>query len=151
MENLKTFKSWEKQSLVTLCKDADVIYLVLEFNEFYGDLITRFQIGDTPHNTNVLIGIDYCGSTQEFLDCAEHNGRVRERSFENGSVTWEFLWKPLGLEKPEPKSNCVSYPKYTCYFDFKAAAEKMGWNQLEKNINYCPLKEANETRTAEGG
>ena len=129
MENLKYFKSWLKQNLVTLRKGDQVVYLVLEWNQFYGDLITRFQIGDKPHKTSVLIGQNYCGSNPVFLDCAEQNGLIGERPFENGSVTWEFLWKPLGLEKPEPKGNPACYPKYTTYHDFFAVAEKSGWGR----------------------
>lgn len=130
MSNLKNFNSWEKQQLVTLRKGEEVVYLVLEYNQFYGDLITRFQIGPNPHRTTVLIGTKYCGSKQDFLACAEQNGLIGERPFENGSVTWEFLWKPLGLEHPANKSACCSYPTYTSFPDFMEVAEKVGWKRV---------------------
>ena len=128
MENLKTFKSWVKQNLVTLRKGDQVVYLVLEWNQFYGELITRFQIGDKPHKTSVLINPKY-DIKPVFLDCAAHNGLIGERPFENGSLTWEFLWKPLGLEKPEQKGNPACCPRYTAYHDFFAVAEKAGWER----------------------
>jgi hypothetical protein len=96
-ENLKNFKSWEKQNLDVFTKEGEpTIRMVTEWNHYYGELIVAFQFGEELSNTGVK-----CKYTGSLLLLQEPDSRCGERAFENGSITCEFLYKPLGLPFPE--------------------------------------------------
>ena len=48
MRNLKDFGSWNGIRNFILTKDGQNVHLLTDFNPTYGDIITRFQIGDIP-------------------------------------------------------------------------------------------------------
>ena len=95
-ENLKHFESWEKQCLKKFRTPLGIVYVVVEWNQHYGDLITAFQIGDQRGDTGVENR--YTGDPVKFM---MNEGRLGVRSFEKNSLGYEFLLKPLGLELPD--------------------------------------------------
>jgi hypothetical protein len=118
--NLKDFRPWEKQDLVTFCLEGKAIYLVTEFNPVWGELITAFQIGDKPQRTTVA----WEDRPGWLLECQEQNNLLGERPFQENSLTYEFLYKPLGL----PKLNGEGPPRtrYTSLSHFKEEVVKAG-------------------------
>jgi len=94
LQNLKNFVSWEKMRLAVFeTKDRIPVYTVHQWGGYlWGDLISAFQIGDTPYVCPVAS--KYPGMV---LECQESNSLLGVRPFENDSLTYEFLWKPLGL------------------------------------------------------
>lgn len=115
MKNLKNFNSWEKAWLKTVKHKDQTLYLIIQHNSCYGDLITRFQIGEDPQNTGVE-----CRHLKINCQLAEQDSLIGVRKFENDSITWEFLWKPLGLPKPEEKPAA-----YTRLHEFLNELEKL--------------------------
>jgi hypothetical protein len=94
MKNLKNFVSWEKARLAVFeTADHVPVYTVHQWAGYLrGVLISSFQIGDTPYACPVAS--KYPGMV---LECQESNSLLGVRPFENDSLTYEFLWKPLGL------------------------------------------------------
>lgn len=127
--NLKFFESWEKQQLVTFTKGKETIYLVVEYNVHYGDLITRFQIGEKESDTGVTI--KGAGIPCKF---SESNNLIGERPFEQGSITYEFLYKPLGLSIPEKK--ICGETAFSLLESFAKEALKAGWKCNERDYFY---------------
>ncbi len=70
-----------------------IVRVIVEYNCFYGDIITQFEINNTIFTPvkNKYIPTDY-------LRLSESNSLCGEREFENNSITWEFLLKPLGFD-----------------------------------------------------
>ena len=90
--NLKFFNSWEKQSKCIFTKDdAPTVYLVTEYNQCYSDLVVAFQIGEKRRTCPVL---SRYGSRMANQEC---NSLIGERTFKNGSLTYEFLWEKMGM------------------------------------------------------
>ena len=94
LQNLKNFVSWEKMRLAVFeTADQVPIYCVHQWGGYlWGDLISSFQIGDTPYVCPVA-----CKYPSLVLECQESNSLIGVRPFEHDSLTYEFLWKPLGL------------------------------------------------------
>ena len=123
VDNLKYFRSWEKQQLVVFEKEDQRVYLVVEYNQFYGELITAFQIGDKSHDTGVESR--YTGNT---LLCQESGSLCGVREFEKGSIIYEFLCKPLGIE--------VNQRIISQFFPFKTKLEEKGWKQVRRTYDH---------------
>jgi hypothetical protein len=107
-DNLKNFTSWEHQNLDIFKKDGEkTIRMVTEWNQCYGELIKSFQFGDESGDTGVK-----CRYTGNMLKLMEQDSLCGEREFENGSITYEFLYKPCGF--PMPTGNAR-----TSFYEFK--------------------------------
>lgn len=92
-ENLKDFEPWGKQHLEVFTKDGSPsLRMVTEYNEYHGELVVAFQIGEELSNTGVK-----CRYTDQLLPLQEEDSLCGERAFEDGSITYEFLLKPLGI------------------------------------------------------
>jgi len=92
--NLKYFNVWEKQGLAKfIAPNGQEIYLVTEHNPSYGYLIKRFQI-DSTNETEVK---NKC-LPDRFIRFAESGSLCGEREFEKGSITYEYLLKPFGID-----------------------------------------------------
>lgn len=114
--NLKHFTTWEKQSLEQFTKEGEpTIRMITEYNQHYGDIVVAFQIGEEQSNTGVK-----CRFYDSFLLFQEQDSRIGERAFENGSITYEFLYKPLGLPSPNNKF-------YTDFYYVEKAMEAIGY------------------------
>jgi hypothetical protein len=113
MKTLKNFRSWEKQHLHEYRTPSGPVRVITEHNQAYGDIITRFEIGGT---TVCPVLSRYTGNPMEF---SESNNRIGEREFERGSMTWEFLFKPLGFE---PTGRVV-----TAFYPFDQFMRSKGW------------------------
>lgn len=82
-------------------------------NPFYAPHIRAFEINGND-KTDVK-----CKFTGDLLRFAEYNSSIGEREFKNGSITYEYLFEPLGIEMDR-----------LCYMiDLKKWLEK-------NNINY---------------
>lgn len=127
--NLKFFESWEKQQLVTFTKGKETIYLVVEYHTRYGDLITWFQIGEKESDTGVMIK-----GTDAPCKCSESYSLIGERPFEQNSITYEFLYKPLGLSIPEKK--ICGETSFSLLESFAKEALKAGWKCNERDYFY---------------
>ena len=96
LDNLCDFESWEYQRLVAFEKEGELdIRMVIESNCHSGDFIKVFQIGDKIGDTGVK---DIY--SRKTLRLFEQNSLLGEREFKNGSITYEFLLEPLGIELP---------------------------------------------------
>jgi hypothetical protein len=73
-------------------KNGHVFYIYWEYNKCYGNICRSWEI-DGKNKTTVKS--KYGDSFLEF-ECS--NGLIGERAFENNSIEYEFLIKPLGLE-----------------------------------------------------
>ena len=117
-DNLKNFESWEKQKLEVFTKDDQpTIRMVTEYNCHYGDLVVAFQIGEEQSDTGVK-----CRYTGKPLLLQEQNCLCGERAFENGSITYEFLLKPLGI--PFKPGNLR-----TSFYEIMEALEAKGYKR----------------------
>jgi hypothetical protein len=127
--NLKDFRSWEKQSLNTFVKDGQPTIRMVEECSHYGPMITWFQIGEEEGTT----GVPMLESKDYFLGLSESNNRIGNREFENGSVTYEFLWKPLGLSVPDEELEAFSKSriKYTDLWLVKKLLKAKGYSQVD--------------------
>ena len=117
-ENLKYFETWEGQKLEVFTKDGEpTIRMVTEYNPHYGDLVVAFQIGEKQSDTGVK-----CRYTGKPLLLQEQNCLCGEREFENGSITYEFLYKPLGLPFKSKASS-------TSFYEIMEALEAKGYKR----------------------
>jgi hypothetical protein len=73
-------------------KDGHVFYIYWELNKYYGDICRSWEIDG---NNKTTVKSKYGDSLLEF-ECS--NNLIGERAFENNSIEYEFLIKPLGLE-----------------------------------------------------
>lgn len=71
-----------------------IFCIVFEFHKAWGQDGIRQWMIDGNTESGVPWRYPDMKGTVEF-DCA--NGMIGNREFENGSLTWEFLYKPLGL------------------------------------------------------
>ncbi len=93
MTNLKSFTSWEKARIhIYKTKDGKYIYAISHYNMHFGDIFSRFQIDDV-NTTDVK-----CKYTGNILDFQVNNNLCGEREFEKGSMFYEYVVKPLGLD-----------------------------------------------------
>ena len=114
--NLKYFTTWEKQNLEQFTKEGEpTVRMITEYNHYYGDIVVAFQIGEEQSNTGVK-----CRYYDSFLLFQEQDNLIGERAFENGSITYEFLYKPLGLHSPDNKF-------YTGFDYVTKALEEIGY------------------------
>lgn len=111
-----------------LLKDGTKISMTINYNPHYGDLISRFQINDKTHTD---VKDKY--SKDSFLPFQACDNLLGERPFENNSIVYEYLLKPLGIDTKD-------YPKfgwngeninYTSFYHFKLAMLNMGAVQLQ--------------------
>lgn len=127
MSNLKDFRDWEKVQLHRFQRDDERVYLAVGYNDCYGKYIVRFQIGDEAHATTVRDK-----HLRGFIACSEHGGLSSERPFERGSVTYEFLYKPLGLsDKGVPSTGFKGCHKlFSDYWFVKNQLESKGFQEF---------------------
>ena len=128
--NLKNFRSWEKQHLRKFTRAGLNVYMVTEWNMSYGDLITKFQIGDEEHTTGVL---PYWEDGAP-LECSQSNNRIGCREFKHGSLTREFLWDALGLVMP-PDEELIAgrhslHTKDTSFHLVSRLLQAAGWERV---------------------
>ena len=122
--NRRFFPAWEKQQKAVYEKNGNHVYLVLETNPHYGELIIYFQIGELPKATTVLhklIPNHYC-------ECTEQDSLCGVRQFENDSITYEFLWKPLGLNLSSVARH--TSVEFTLFWKFDEAMTAAKWKRI---------------------
>ena len=127
--NLKNFRSWEKQHLHKFTRAGLNIYLVTEWSMTYGDLITKFQIGDIEHTAGVLS----CWEGGAPLECSQSNNLIGCREFKHGSLTREFLWDVLGLVMPSDEELIAGHhslhTKDTSFYLVAELLQAAGWER----------------------
>ena len=116
-----------------LLKDGTKISVITNYNYAYGDLIKSFQIND---KFETEVKDKYFDRFIPFDECCNLGG---ERGFENGSIAYEYLLKPLGIDtKDYPRSGKDGWDiHYSSFYHFKVAMINMGAVQLQafpKNI-----------------
>ena len=126
--SIKHLRSWEKGEFWHAKKGGRLVVLATNFNPAYGDLITKFEIdgvGETPVKSK------YSDSVLSF---SESNSLCGEREFENGSITFEFLYKPLGLSLEGVKTvGLDGWQKiYTIFHFTRRRMEEKGWKFEKK-------------------
>lgn len=114
-----------------LCKieiNGDLIYVLYEWNNCYGNLIKSFEInniGETDVN---------CRFTGKKLVFSANNSLCGERAFEDNSIVYEYLIKPLGLDKNKfPKIGKDGWDTIYEFYNFKAQIESKGGVVTEIN------------------
>ena len=82
----------------------DIYRIVFEYNQFYGNLIRQWSInGRTETDVRWMFeGMD------GFIEFDVSNGLCGERAFENDSIEWEFLLKPMGIKYETIKKKYVT-------------------------------------------
>lgn len=73
-------------------KDGHIFYIYWENNQYHGDVCRSWEIDGNNKST---VKSKYGDSFLEF-ECS--NSLIGERAFENNSIKYEFLIKPLSLE-----------------------------------------------------
>lgn len=132
--DLARFEEWERQRLEHLTgPKGEEIYLVTEYNQHYGELITRFQI-----DKNRLTTVEDKHFPGRMLPCSPSNGLGGVRLFERDSLTFEFLYKPLNLlvdpaivpstgAGTDPVTKLGGWDKmYTDFYFFRKTLEEAG-------------------------
>ena len=130
VKNIRQYPSWEKAWLRVFEKGSEHVYVILNENPFYGDLIVRFQIGETAAHTGVLYETPVPG--YQYVEFQENASLCGARAFERGSITYEFLWKPLGLDPDNPPVHKVAGwdPLFTGFREFSERMAEKGWTLL---------------------
>ena len=129
-DNLASFEPWEKMQLEVFVKDGcDTVRMVTEYNQHYGDLVTAFQIGEDSHDT----GVQDKYIPEHVIILQESSSLCGVREFEDGSITYEFLWKPLGLDismvyRRPYHDEGKAY--WTQFYHLKKAMQKAGYTQV---------------------
>lgn len=128
IRNLRDFQSWEKAWLRVFEKEGLRVYVVCQYNPFYGDLVTSFQIGEDPEHT----GVQDKFIPEWVIEFTESSSLCGVREFERGSITYEFLWKPLGLDPDNPPVHKISGwdPLFTGFYEIKGRMLANGWALL---------------------
>ena len=119
-DTLKDFPSWEKQRMHEFQTHLGIVRVVVEYNSAYGDLITAFEINGTCTSP---VRCKYTGKLLNFHCSGSLCG---ERSFEKGSIIYEFLLKPLGIDIEGYPAICKDGwdVLYSHYYTFKERLEK---------------------------
>lgn len=117
-------KSWEKGTYYHARRGKELIILATNYNSSYGDLIVAFQIGE---NRFTDVKNKYLNET--LIKFNESSSLCGEREFENGSITYEYLYKPLGLSVENvPATGFEGWNKiYTSFFSVQKQMQDMGW------------------------
>jgi len=130
-DNLVDFNPWEKMGLEMFTKKGcDTVRMVTEFNSYYGELVTAFQIGEEQHDT----GVDNKYIPGHTIILQESNSLCGVREFEKKSITYEFLWKPLGLDPSLVKRRPYlggSEAFWTHFYSISNALRKIGYERSE--------------------
>ena len=99
----------------------DIYRIVFEYNHFYGDLVRQWSI-----NGNTETNVKWQWKELEgFVSFDVSNGLCGERAFENDSITWEFLLKPMGIKYETIKR------KYITDYDMENLLEANGIEYVE--------------------
>lgn len=109
---LAGFKSWEKQRLHEYKTPTGIVRVVVEYNPHHGDLIRFFEIGGTTVSTV------RCRHTGKLLQFDASNSLIGERDFENGSIVYEFLLKPLGIDTNNHQVHTCCGVMYSSFYEF---------------------------------
>jgi len=105
----------------------DIYRIVFEYNRFYGNLVRQWSInGKTETDVKWIFE-----GMKGFMEFDVSNGLCGERTFENDSIAWEFLLKPMGIKYETIKK------KYVTDYDFKNLLKVNGIEYVELyNRNY---------------
>jgi hypothetical protein len=114
---LKHFQNWEKQQMHEYHTPLGEVRVLVEYNQHYGYLITQFEIGGTIVSS---VRNKYIPDSNLFF--SESNSRIGDREFENGSMTYEFLLKPLEVPVKE---------RFTDFYSFDEYAKSKGWKHKD--------------------
>ena len=86
----------------------DIYRIVFEDNHFYGNLVRQWSINGRTE-TDVRWKWE---EMKGFIEFDVSNGSCGDRAFENDSIVWEFLLKPMGIRYETMKK------KYITDYDF---------------------------------
>lgn len=105
----------------------DIYRIVFEHNHFYGDLVRQWSI-----NGNTQTDVKWQWKELDgFVSFDVSNGSCGVRAFENDSIAWEFLLKPMGIKYETLKR------KYITDYDIKNLLKANGIEYVELyNTNY---------------
>jgi hypothetical protein len=128
MKDLRHYKEWGGIRCYRWKKGKTRIYLLTEYNSVYGELVSRFQIGELS-TTNVKC--KFTGNLLEFQECDSLCG---ERAFEKGSIIYEYLYLTLGLsDEGVPASGKDGWNKHYCnYYFIRKQLLSKGFIEVEK-------------------
>lgn len=103
-------------------KDGTKISVITDYNRFYGELISRFQI-DNKTETEVDCIYPELGKIQ----FEESSNLIGVRPFEKNSITYEYLLKPLGIDTTNYPATGKDRWKilYTSFSEFRMAMNRM--------------------------
>ena len=105
----------------------DVYRIVFEQNHFFGNLVRQWSINGKIE-TDVRWKFE---GMKGFIEFDVSNGMCGERPFENDSIAWEFLLKPMGIRYETIKR------KYITDYDIKNLLKANGIEYVELyNTNY---------------
>ena len=90
-ENGKRGEPYWKYWSISIGKN--IYRIVFEYNQFYGNLIRQWSINGRTE-TDVKWKFE---GMKGFIEFDVSNGLCGERAFENDSIEWEFLLKPMGI------------------------------------------------------
>jgi hypothetical protein len=137
---LSRFHEWEKQKLHKfLGPKGEKVYAVVSYNMHYGDLITSFQV-----DGNQLTSVEDKYLPGRMIRCHVSAGLCGVRPFERNDLTFEFLYKPLGLlVDPEtvpstgagtdPVTHTGGWDKlYSSFWFFRETLEKAGGKYIDR-------------------
>lgn len=109
-------------------KDGEeTIHVLVKFSFIAGGFISEFQIGDEPCNTGVKLKV----AEHFVIPCMEEYSKSGEREFERGSITYEFLYKPLKISS-RGVPTILRDPFYNCFPFVKNRLENRGYQFFRK-------------------